>query len=72
VILPPFDIPHSLHTLSRFNASWHHVFFIAFQNLSEEIDTAASKFLVRAGKVIVILKKVEEKAWTDLRKKSDS
>jgi hypothetical protein len=47
-------------------------FFNILQNLSEEIDTEASKFLVRAGKVIVILKKVEEKSWTDLRKKSDS
>jgi hypothetical protein len=47
-------------------------FFNLLQNLSEEIDTEASKFLVRAGTVSVILKKVEEKSWTDLRKKSDS
>jgi hypothetical protein len=40
-----------------------------FQNLFDEINTETSKFLVKPGKLIVILKKSTEKEWSDLRKK---
>ncbi len=39
------------------------------QNLHDDINTETSKFLIRAGKIIVILRKATESSWSELRKK---
>jgi len=38
-------------------------------NLNDDINTETSKFLIRAGKIIVILRKASESSWSQLRKK---
>ena len=46
--------------------------FTSIQNLNGKINADDSKHLVRKGKIIVVLKKEKEEAWSDLKKKGSS